>query len=71
MRKRLEKTRVSFYFPKPTSLIRHLINMVDISNATVRDLRDFRQQGWMLDRLCVPDMFPNTPEIETVVRMRR
>lgn len=36
-----------------------------------RDLRDFRQQGWMLDRLCVADMFPNTPEIETVVRVRR
>ena len=36
-----------------------------------RDLRDFRQQGWMLDRLCVADMFPNTPEIETVARVRK
>lgn len=36
-----------------------------------RDLHDFRQQGWMLDRLCVADMFPNTPQIETVVRVRR
>lgn len=49
--------------------LRELVYISCYPETLARDLRDFRQQGWMLDRLCVADMFPNTPEIETVVRM--
>lgn len=51
--------------------IRELVYISCYPETLARDLCDFRQQGWMLDRLCVADMFPNTPEIETVVRMRK
>lgn len=51
--------------------LRELVYISCYPETLGRDLRDFRQQGWMLDRLCVADMFPNTPEIETVVRVRR
>ena len=51
--------------------LRELVYISCYPETLARDLRDFRQQGWMLDRLCVADMFPNTPEIETVVRMRQ
>lgn len=51
--------------------LRELVYISCYPETLARDLRDFRQQGWMLDRLCVADMFPNTPEIETVVRMRK
>lgn len=51
--------------------IRELVYISCYPETLARDLCDFRQQGWTLDRLCVADMFPNTPEIETVVRMRR
>ncbi|MBY0584073.1 methyltransferase domain-containing protein [Murdochiella sp. Marseille-P8839] len=51
--------------------LRELVYISCYPETLARDLRDFRQQGWTLDSLCVADMFPNTPEIETVVRMRR
>lgn len=51
--------------------LRELVYISCYPETLARDLCDFRQQGWMLDRLCVADMFPNTPEIETVVRVRR
>ena len=54
-----------------SSDLRELVYISCYPETLARDLRDFRQQGWMLDRLCVSDMFPNTPEIETVVRIRR
>lgn len=51
--------------------LRELVYISCYPETLARDLRDFRQQGWNIDRLCVADMFPNTPEIETVVRVRK
>lgn len=41
--------------------LRKLVYISCYPETLAHDLRDFRQQGWNLDRLYVADMFSNTP----------